>query len=116
MSLRANGLARLTLSRQLGAASLTTRLSAAASGSQSPRGTEGLKSLGRLVGSSGSSLVLEFFLLNDAFAQQPKELVQLRLARDGRTLLQARSPNGRTRDLDFGTCLLSDRPSWQSLA
>ena len=68
----------------------------------------GVESEGRLVRAAANGFDVEIFLLNDHFGENPGDVVRIRVAGDGRSLMEAKGPGGVVRTIDTGTCTLPD--------
>lgn len=105
-----NGFVHLHIAEEQGTVSLISDYTPGQAPDHALDLREGRESEGRLVRGGDSRQLVEFFLVNDEFGQKPGETVLLRLAADGRSRIEARSPQGRIRTLDFGTCTAAPRP------
>jgi hypothetical protein len=99
-----NELIHLHVSRERGTASVITQYQSGLTESHSGDVRQGRESNGRLVAPGPSRYAVELFLLNDRLGQKPGEKVILRVAADGRALLEGQAVDGQLRRIDFGIC------------
>jgi hypothetical protein len=99
-----NQLVHLHIAEQRGTASLISRYQRGRHSTHAQDVRAAKESEGRLVAPGGSRHVIELFLLNDRFGEQPGEQLIVRVAADGQAFLEGRRADRSLRQIDVGRC------------